>query len=227
LADFQGVGELKAEEVIARPGSERAFVNRLVLIVPGLKAQLVFWPTIAVGIALDLWSKKAVFDWLQRQQRSNVTIINGFLRLVTALNDGAAFGIFSGKSYLLAAVSIVALAAVFIVFLLSGAERKLVHAALGLFAAGVCGNLYDRIFNDGLVRDFIDVVYWPGRHWPAFNIADSMLCVGVGLLIISALWAPKRPLSSVSLLQRIAKGKVGLESRFTEKSSRKHAQQRK
>ena len=75
------------------------------------------------------------------------------------------------------------------------------HAALGLFAAGICGNLYDRIFNNGLVRDFIDVVYWSGRHWPAFNFADSMLCIGVGVVIISGL--------------------------FTEKSARKHAQQRK
>jgi signal peptidase II len=225
--DFQGVGELKAEEGGARPGSERAFLKRRVLVLPGLKAQLIFWPSIAVGIALDLWSKKAVFDWLQRQQRSNVSIIDGFLRVVMALNDGAAFGIFSGKPYLLAAVSIVALVAVFVVFLSSGAERKLVHVALGLFAAGVCGNLYDRIFNNGLVRDFIDVVYWPGRHWPAFNIADSMLCIAVGLLIISALWTPKRPLFRVSLLQRIAKLGPHLGSHFTEKSSRKHAQQRK
>jgi signal peptidase II len=69
----------------------------------------------------------------------------------------------------------------------------LVHVALGLFAAGVCGNLYDRIFNDGLVRDFIDV-YYRQHHWPAFNVADSMLCIAVGLGIISCFWAPKRPL---------------------------------
>ncbi len=118
-----------------------------------------------------------------------------------ALNDGAAFGLFSGKPYLLVAVSIVALIAVFAIFLFSGTERRFVHIALALFAAGVCGNLYDRIFNNGLVRDFIDVVYWPGRHWPAFNIADSMLCVGVGLLLISTF--------------------------FTGKSSRKRAQQHK
>ena len=61
------------------------------------------------------------------------------------------------------------------------------HVALGLFTAGICGNLWDRIFNDGRVRDFIDIVYWPGKHWPAFNIADSMLCIGVGLMIISSL----------------------------------------
>ncbi len=176
--------ELKKEESSARPSSGRVFLKCRPLALPPLKAHLAFWPLMAVGIALDLWSKRAVFDWLQ-QQGNSISIIDGFLRLVMALNDGAAFGLFSGKSYLLVAVSIVALMTIFVIFLFSGTERRFVHVALALFAAGVCGNLYDRIFNDGLVRDFIDVVYWPGRHWPAFNIADSMLCIAVGLLVIS------------------------------------------
>ncbi len=175
---------MKKEESSARPSSGRVLLKCRPLALPGLKAHLVFWPLIAIGIALDLWSKRAVFDWLQ-QQGNNISIIDGFLRLVMALNDGAAFGLFSGKPYLLVAVSIVALIAIFAIFLFSGTERRFVHIALALFAAGVCGNLYDRIFNNGLVRDFIDVVYWPGRHWPAFNIADSMLCIAVGLLVIS------------------------------------------
>ena len=68
---------------------------------------------------------------------------------------------------------------------------KIFVVALSLFAAGVAGNLYDRAFNDGLVRDFIDIMYWPGKHWPAFNVADSMLCTAVGLLILSSLLSPK------------------------------------
>jgi len=67
-------------------------------------------------------------------------------------------------------------------------KQRVAQVALGLFAAGVCGNLWDRAFNDGLVRDFIDVVYWPGRHWPSFNVADSMLCVAVGLLVVTTLF---------------------------------------
>ena len=59
-------------------------------------------------------------------------------------------------------------------------------AALGLFMGGVAGNLYDRLFNDGMVRDFIDV-YWRGWHWPAFNVADSMLCVAVGIFVVRSL----------------------------------------
>ncbi|MCX5638272.1 MAG: signal peptidase II, partial [Planctomycetota bacterium] len=42
-------------------------------------------------------------------------------------------------------------------------------------------------------RDFIDVVYWPGRHWPAFNAADAMLCIGVGLLVISTFFTGRPP----------------------------------
>jgi len=181
---------LKKNESSARPSSGRFFLKRRPLVMPGLRAHLVFWPLMAIGIALDLWSKRAVFDWLQ-QQGNSISIIDGFLRLVMALNDGAAFGLFSGKPYLLVAVSIVALIGIFVIFLFSGTERRFVHIALALFAAGVCGNLYDRIFNNGLVRDFIDVVYWPGRHWPAFNIADSMLCIAVGLLVISTFFTGK------------------------------------
>jgi len=193
--------ELNREQDGARPISGRAFLKRRALVLPGLTAQLIFWPLMTAGFVLDLWSKKAVFDRLQQQQTGSVSIIDGFLRLVMAENAGAAFGIATGRTHLLVALSVIALVVIFAVFLLGRAEQKLAHVALGLFAAGICGNLYDRIFNNGLVRDFIDVVYWPGKHWPAFNVADTMLCVGVGLIIVSGF--------------------------FTGKSSRKRAQQHK
>lgn len=169
--------KLKTAELIAR--------------LPNLKAHLIFWPLVVGGVALDLWSKAFVFDWLQQQGRDSFPVINGFLRLVMAVNDGAAFGLFRGNTHWLAAVSVVALIMVFGLFLFGGFKQKLMHVALALFTAGVLGNLYDRIFNGGLVRDFIDVVYWPGRHWPAFNVADSMLCIAVALLITSMLLTEK------------------------------------
>ena len=64
-------------------------------------------------------------------------------------------------------------------------KEKILQVAMALATAGVCGNLYDRLFNNGLVRDFIDVVYWPGRHWPTFNVADSLLCIAVALMAVS------------------------------------------
>lgn len=167
--------------------SHGTFLRSLTL--PGLKAQLIFWLLMAGGISLDLWSKKAVFDWLSRRQDGSFTVIDGFLHLVMAENTGAAFGMAAGQTLLLTVVSVIALVVVFAIFFFGKIKHTLIHIALGLFAAGICGNLYDRIFNDGRVRDFIDVVYWPGKHWPAFNVADSMLCIAVGLLIISTFTA--------------------------------------
>jgi signal peptidase II len=174
--------EIKTKASGARPNPSRAFFKQMALSLPDAKTHLIFWPLMIGGLALDLWTKKAVFDWLQLHE--TFPIINGFLRLVIAENNGAAFNLFAGKPYFLAAVSIIAMAAIFAVFLFSGDQHKLVHIALGLFAAGVCGNLYDRLFNNGSVRDFIDV-YRGNYHWPTFNVADSLLCIGVGLLIIS------------------------------------------
>jgi signal peptidase II len=186
----------------ARPAWGRAFLSHLSQVrLPGRKAHVIFWSTALIGLALDLWSKSAVFGWLNRLDDQRFSIIDGFLHLEMALNSGAAFGIAQGQRYLLIAVSVVALVVIAGVFFFSGTGQRLMQFSLGLFSAGVCGNLYDRIFESGMVRDFVDVVYWPGRHWPAFNVADSMLCIAVGLLIIS--------------------------SSFTERSSQKHAAPRK
>ena len=177
------MAELNRLEDSGRSDSGPAYLNRQTPKLPSLEAHLIFWPLTVVGLAADLCTKRAVFDWLEH--RGSFPIINGFLQLVLAENDGAAFGIAAGQHQLLAAVSVAALVVILAIFLFSGSRDKLVHIALGLFAAGICGNLWDRVFNDGRVRDFIDVVYWPGRHWPAFNVADTMLCIGVGLLVIS------------------------------------------
>ena len=76
------------------------------------------------------------------------------------------------------------LSLIIVIFLFSSLQPRIFHVALGFLAAGIGGNLYDRIFNDGLVRDFIDV-YYGSFHWPTFNVADICLCVGAGLLLIS------------------------------------------
>jgi signal peptidase II len=185
------VTESNKQENAARPNVNRASLSRIAgKDLPTAKAHLVFWITAILGTALDLWTKSAVFGWLV-EPGAEYAVIDGFLHLVTRVNDGAAFGIAGGQRPLLIAVSAIALIVIIGVFMFSANEHKLLPVALGLFTAGVCGNLYDRIFNDGLVRDFIDVVYWPGRHWPAFNVADSLLCIAVGLLLISSLFTGK------------------------------------
>ena len=151
---------------------------------------LIFWPIFAGGLAFDLWTKKAVFAWLVNTQ-GQYAIIDGFLQLQLAENPGAAFGIAGGHRAMLVSISVIALVVILAVFMFALREGKIFVVALALFAAGIAGNLYDRAFNGGFVRDFIDIMYWPGRHWPAFNVADSMLCTAVGLLIISSLFSQK------------------------------------
>jgi len=162
------------------------------LALPDVKGQIVFWSLFGGGLALDLWSKSAVHNWLDG--RGRFSIVDGLLRFVWRQNDGAAFNLFAGKSALLVGIAIVALMVVIGAFLFGGARQRLAHVAFGMFAGGICGNLYDRVFNGGQVRDFIEVyVRISGRErlWPAFNVADSLLVVGVGFLIISTITAEK------------------------------------
>ncbi|MGD2094527.1 MAG: signal peptidase II [Phycisphaerales bacterium] len=194
--------EIKTEESIASSNTNPIFPKGLSGVLPDLRGHLVFWPLMLGGLVLDLWTKKAAFE--QIRPGESIVVIDGFLKLVTALNNGAAFGMFAGKSYILMGISLIALLIILAIFLFGQTHQKLAQAALGFFAAGVCGNLYDRVFNDGLVRDFIDAyITISGReyHWHTFNFADSFLCIGVGLLIISTF--------------------------LTGRSSRKHAQQHK
>ena len=157
---------------------------------PDTKAHCIFWPIALIGLAADLWTKHAVFEWLPAKGGS-VEIIDGFVRFVMTLNTGAAFGIIPGRRYLLIATSTIALLGVLAFFLFGKNHRKILQFAFGLLAAGIAGNLWDRLFNDGSVRDFIDIVYWPGRHWPAFNIADALLCIAVALIALLTFITPR------------------------------------
>lgn len=174
--------EAETDTTNARADSGLAFFRQAAFSLPDTKAHLIFWSIMIGGLALDLWTKKAVFNWLKFHE--SFPLIDGFLQLRKAVNDGAAFNLFAGKPYFLAIISIVAILGILVVFIFSGGTHRLIHVALGLFAAGICGNLHDRLFHDGTVRDFIDAS-WRGYHWPTFNAADSFLCIGVGLLIIS------------------------------------------
>lgn len=109
-----------------------------------------------------------------------------FLHLVSVRNTGAAFGMF--KVFGNTIFVIISLAAiVFVLFLLlRGMEDKL---ALALILGGAIGNLIDRVAYSH-VTDFIDV--FAGRfHWPAFNIADSALTIGILLMIVRAFFQTK------------------------------------
>jgi signal peptidase II len=152
---------------------------------------LLFWPVFIAGLAADLWTKSAVFKWLDTFASQHYSVIDGFFQLVKVHNCGAAWGIAANKTIPLITISVIAIIAVFAVFLFMRKPQTVVVISLALLAAGICGNLYDRIFNEGRVRDFLDF-YYKDWHFAAFNIADSMLTVAVFFLILTTLFGCKK-----------------------------------
>jgi signal peptidase II len=107
-----------------------------------------------------------------------------FLNIVHVENKGAAFGMFAGLgNEIFIVVSFVAI--LLIIIYLSKSTRRVEVCALSLILGGAAGNLLDRILI-GKVVDFIDVFVgeW---HWPAFNVADSALTVGISIFVVSSL----------------------------------------
>ena len=109
-----------------------------------------------------------------------------FFNLILVWNQGISFGIFGGglmPPWLLGGVALaVALA---LVIWLRKAETRLLAATIGLVIGGALGNVVDR-FRFGAVADFLDL-HVAGYHWPAFNLADAAITIGVALLLIDAL----------------------------------------
>jgi signal peptidase II len=136
-------------------------------------APLYQWAVQRFGDCNDLFQKEYV-------------IIPDFFRFLTVFNPGASWGIAAGKTGWLLTGSFVAL--LFMMWLLTSLEKQqwVAQIAVGMLFAGALGNTHDRMFNLGNVVDFIDVDlhFPPANPWPAFNIADSLLCVGVATLLI-------------------------------------------
>jgi signal peptidase II len=106
-------------------------------------------------------------------------------------NAGAAFSILHGQRFFLTATSAAAFFVVILFFLFGSIHRRVMQIALACILGGIVGNFYDRAFLNGHVRDFIDVLIPVIRYnWPTFNVADSLLCIGVGLLIAANFTAP-------------------------------------
>lgn len=116
-----------------------------------------------------------------------IEIIPNFAALTYLRNTGAAFGILAGELsfYRVAfftAVTLAALACILYLLKLTRPEKKLTLLSLSLILGGAVGNLIDRL-RLGEVIDFI-LLHWYDLHWPAFNVADSAISIGVVLLII-------------------------------------------
>ena len=144
---------------------------------------------IAVAVAIvDQLTKLWIMTTFALHEQQN--IIPGVFNLVYVTNTGAAFGFLAGSKNLLrqaffVAVAIIAL--IVIVFAYGHLKRqgRIFVYALGLIAGGAVGNLIDRL-RFGSVVDFLDF-YLGSYHWPAFNVADSAITVGVALFLLGTL----------------------------------------
>ena len=137
-------------------------------------------------LALDQLTKWVVIQKLPFNGEP-VAVVDGFFELVHYGNTGAAWSLFSGHNFWLALFSLVALIFLWVSRRHFGAETALGQLALGLILGGVVGNLVDRVVHHHVV-DFLQF-YIPFR-FPAFNIADSGICVGVGLMFLLSFRKP-------------------------------------
>jgi signal peptidase II len=149
--------------------------------------------TSAIILILDQASKFYIDSRFRLYE--SVTVIENFFNIVHVRNKGAAFGFLADSSFRLPFFILVAIVAggAIIWYLRKHVreEQRLLQFALSLVFAGAIGNLIDRI-RLGEVIDFIDV-HWYQYHWPAFNVADSAITVGVTLLLID-MWREERRL---------------------------------
>jgi signal peptidase II len=148
-------------------------------------------------VALDQLTKHLVLRYLGFWEEK--VVIDGFFKFVYWWNTGAAWSLFSGNNLLLAIIAVIAL----VVLLLSrhhfNGRTPLGQVAFGLIFGGIVGNLIDRL----TVHHVIDFLYFyirqrggVERGFPAFNIADSAICTGVGLIFLIT-WRSEHAAKSV------------------------------
>lgn len=118
--------------------------------------------------------------------------INDYFSIVNVSNTGVAFSLFQNNNiFFVILISCVILFLMYFIYKNKKDLSKLQTHSFLLILAGGIGNLMDRIFR-GAVVDFIDIGYKEIYRWPAFNIADSCVCIGISLFVISVLFFNKR-----------------------------------
>ncbi len=140
-------------------------------------------------LVLDLATKIAIDAHLSYADR--IPVIPGFFYITHVRNTGAAFGLFSDAPQLsrmifFISVSLIAVGIIISFYRKLSPGDRLAALALGLILGGAIGNLIDRIFRQEVI-DFLHFRLWRGYSWPDFNVADSAIVVGVGLLLLELL----------------------------------------
>ena len=142
-----------------------------------------------VVVGLDRWTKHMVAQRIPLYR--NIQIIPGFFRLTHTENTGAAFSLFANstgpwKTGLLIAFSVVALVVVSVLLWKNHHAHVATGVGLSLIMGGALGNLWDRVVS-GRVVDFL-LFYVKRYQWPVFNLADSAIVIGAGLLVLEILF---------------------------------------
>lgn len=153
-----------------------------------LAADLVQWAALiavaAAALAADQVTKRIVSGTLELGEDVHVA---GPLSIHHVQNSGIAFGFFERATLIVIVLTTIVVAWMVVFFARSGARHPVLPVALGLVIGGSLSNLVDRI-RLGHVTDFLDL-----RYWPAFNLADTFIVVGVAVLLVSFI-APGRQL---------------------------------
>ena len=140
-------------------------------------------------LVLDVWTKWLVATHISLHE--TISLVPNLFEIVHVRNTGAAFGIgANAQSKIVPLLLNIGAIGVFFVVVAyafrTAVTDRLLQTGLHLILGGAIGNLIDR-FRLGYVVDFLDVyVNWAGQphHWPAFNVADSAICIGIGLLFL-------------------------------------------
>lgn len=153
-----------------------------------LAARTVQWVALAVvvlaAIAADQLTKELVSSKVALGDEVHVL---GPFAIRHVQNSGIAFGLFASATPIVSVLTAVAVGWMLVFFARSGARHPVLPTALGLLIGGSVSNLIDRV-RLGQVTDFLHL-----RFWPAFNLADSFIVIGVGILLAALLVADRRP----------------------------------
>jgi len=143
------------------------------------------------GLVIDQATKIYVDRVMHLYQ--SIPVIDGLFNIFYIRNKGAAFSFLSSASWRIPffiAVSLIASLVIIVGIKKLRDDQRLAMLSMSMIFSGAVGNLIDRV-RLGEVIDFLDV-YWKTYHWPAFNVADSLICVGVGLLALDMFREEKR-----------------------------------
>ncbi|MDI6704042.1 MAG: signal peptidase II [bacterium] len=137
---------------------------------------------------LDQISKSIIRYQLSEGER--VAFFKDILCITYVKNKGMVFGLFPHAYYFFTILSFLVIISFIIIIWRRLVTNRLFTIACSLILGGAAGNLFDRVFRDGVI-DFIDIG-WKGFRYPAFNLADIVICIGVGIITLNLLKKPRR-----------------------------------